>query len=36
MKNEQITTPEHVQAEPDNILEIDVSTVKSLQIGYHA
>ena len=36
MKNENITTPEHAQTEPDNILEMDISSVKSLQIGYHA
>ncbi len=36
MKNEQIITPQLAQTTPDNTLEMDISSVKSLQIGYHA
>lgn len=34
--NNQITAQKFTQKEPDNIVTFDVSSVKSLQIGYHS
>lgn len=36
MTNELPSNPKHFQSEPDNILELDISSTKNLQIGYHA
>lgn len=35
MTNESPSTSKHFQSKPDNILELDISSTKNLQIGYH-
>lgn len=35
MNNEHISIPKKLQKEADNILSMDISTVKNLQLGYH-
>lgn len=36
MTNKNISIPERFSGDADNILEMDISSVKNLQIGYHA
>ena len=35
MSNENISNPKNFQKEADNIISMDISTVKNLQLGYH-